>query len=235
MTLPSLQTRVWRANLDLVKHGLVTLTWGNASGLDRERRLVVIKPSGVRYSDLRPDRMAVRPLEGEPLEEGPTPSSDTPTHLEIYRGFSEIGGVVHTHSRFATMFAQAERPIPCLGTTHADFFHGEVPLTRRMTQGEVKEDYEKHTGTVILERFARLDPLEFPGVLVAGHGVFTWGRNPEDAIRNAVALEAIAEIAKGTLQLNPKTAPLPGYLMEKHYRRKHGPEAYYGQKKTLKP
>lgn len=226
--------RVWRANLDLVRHGLVVLTWGNVSGRDRKGNRVVIKPSGVEYSSLRPEHMVAVDIDGRKLENGYNPSSDTATHLVLYKAFPEIGGIVHTHSRFATIFAQAERPIPCLGTTHADFFNGEVPLTRRLTRQEVEEDYERFTGTVIVERFARLDPMEFPGVLAVGHGVFTWGRSPEEAVHNAVALEALAEMAWGTFLLNPEVPPFPDYLLDKHYLRKHGPKAYYGQRKSRK-
>lgn len=235
MTSPSFKERVRQANLDLVRHGLVILTWGNASGKDQKSGKVVIKPSGIEYSALRLEHMVEMDMEGNPVGNGLRPSSDSPTHLEIYRAFPRVGGIVHTHSRFATMFAQAERPIPCLGTTHADYFPGEIPITRRLTRAEVIEDYERRTGTVIVERFTRLDPHECPGVLVAGHGVFTWGENPEDAVSHAVALEAVAEMAWGTLLLNPDAPPFPEYVRDKHYFRKHGPGAYYGQKNTGSP
>jgi L-ribulose-5-phosphate 4-epimerase len=234
MRLEQLRKRVCRANLDLVDWGLVALTWGNVSACDRESGTVVIKPSGVSYADLTPENMVLLDLEGGRIEGELNPSSDTPTHLELYRSFPEIAGVAHTHSDFASMFAQAFRPIPCLGTTHADHFFGEIPLTRLITQEEVEEDYEGNTGCVIVERFERLNPGKMPAVLVAGHGAFTWGISPEDAALNSLALEKTAKMAWGALSLNPDVPPLPNHLLNKHYQRKHGPRAYYGQRKEGK-
>ena len=228
--LEDLKAEVCRANLDLVSHGLVTLTWGNASGIDRERSLVVIKPSGISYDQMKPQHMVVVDLEGEPVEGELQPSSDTPTHILLYRNFDEIGGVTHTHSPHATMFAQARMEIPCLGTTHADHFFGPVPVTRPLTRDEVEIDYEASTGRAIVERFAGTGAEEMPAVLVAGHGPFTWGPSPADAVRNAVALEAVARMAAGTLAIRADAPPLESYLLEKHYQRKHGPDAYYGQR-----
>jgi L-ribulose-5-phosphate 4-epimerase len=230
MRLEDLRQRVYQANCDLVDLGLVTLTWGNVSGLDRESGIVVIKPSGVDYDDLKPENMVMVDLDGECVEGDLNPSSDTPTHLELYRAFDDISGVAHTHSDYAGMFAQAHRDIPCLGTTHADHFNGDVPLTRMITQDEVEADYEGNTGKVIVERFERIDPLERPAVLVAAHGAFAWGRSPEEAVVNSLALEKTAKMAWGTLGLNPEVPPFPEYLLRKHYQRKHGPQAYYGQK-----
>lgn len=234
MNLKELKERVWRANLDLVEHNLVTLTWGNVSGCDRDNGWMVIKPSGLSYRELEPEKMVVVDLEGNRIESGLNPSSDTPTHLVLYKSFPNISGIAHTHSDYATAFAQAWRPIPCLGTTHADHFHGEVPLTRMITEKEVGEDYEGNTGLVIVERFVELDPIETPAVLVPGHGAFTWGRSPEEAIANSLALEKVAQMAWETLILAEKEPSLPKFLLEKHYQRKHGPKAYYGQKKEDK-
>jgi L-ribulose-5-phosphate 4-epimerase len=226
-----LREQVCQANLDLVAHGLVTLTWGNASGLAADGRALVIKPSGVPYAELRPEKMVVVSTEtGQVVEGALKPSSDTPTHLVLYRHFRGIGGIVHTHSLRAAIFAQAGRPIPCFGTTHADHFYGDVPVTRALTQAEVESDYERHTGEVIVERFASLDPMAVPAVLVAGHAPFTWGRDVDEAVHNAVALEAVAEMALATLTLNPEVQPLDGFLLNKHFQRKHGTNAYYGQK-----
>jgi L-ribulose-5-phosphate 4-epimerase len=227
--LKALKQRVCKANCELVSTGLVTLTWGNVSGIDRECGLVVIKPSGVPYCDLKPQQMVVVDLDGKVVEGDLNPSSDTPTHVALYRAFQNIGGIVHTHSRNATIFAQARREIPCLGTTHADHFYGSVPVTRPLTELEVTENYEGHTGTVIVERFADLDPEAMPAVLVAGHAPFAWGPNVEKALANAVALEAVAEMAIATRSLEPSSPELEGWVLEKHYRRKHGPAAYYGQ------
>jgi len=227
--LDELKQRVCEANLELHRAGLVTLTWGNVSGRDPERHRVVIKPSGLSYADLRPHHMVVLDPEGATVEGDLRPSSDTPTHLALYRAFEGIGGITHTHSVYATMFAQACREIPCLGTTHADLFPGPVPLTRAVTQAEVEAGYEINTGRVIVERFHGLDPVERPGVLVAHHGPFTWGSDAMASVRNAVALEALAKIAFGTLALNPDIHPLPAHILNKHYTRKHGPGAYYGQ------
>jgi len=228
--IQQLKEQVCQANLELVSHGLVTLTWGNASGLTADRSTLVIKPSGVPYRDLRPSLMiVVRVEDGRTVEGSLKPSSDTPTHCVLYRSFSGIGGVVHTHSPRATSFAQANRPIPCLGTTHADHFYGEVPVTRTLTQAEVDSAYELNTGEVIVERFATLDPSAVPAVLVAGHASFTWGVSVHDAVHNAVALEAVADMALATFGLRSDTKPLDPFLLQKHYRRKHGSDAYYGQ------
>ena len=229
--LEQLKAEVYRANLDLVGHGLVTLTWGNVSGISHDRELVVIKPSGVPYDRMKPGLMVVVDLEGNVVEGELRPSSDTPTHLLLYQHFGGIaGGVTHTHSVHATMFAQARLEIPCLGTTHADHFFGPVPVTRPLSQEEVEADYEASTGRVIVERFAKLDPSEMPAVLVAGHAPFSWGRDAAESVKNAVVLEAVAEMALGTMALRADAPPLESYVLEKHFRRKHGPDAYYGQR-----
>jgi L-ribulose-5-phosphate 4-epimerase len=229
-----LKEHVWRANLDLVKHNLVTLTWGNVSGFDRNEGIVAIKPSGVSYEEIMPDDIVIVGLDGQIIEGALTPSSDTSTHLELYKAFEEISAVAHTHSEFATVFAQANREIPCLGTTHADYFNGSVPVTRLIRKKEVDADYEANTGKVIIERFSDLDPHEMPAVLVAGHGPFTWGRTPDEAVKNSMVLERVAKMAWGTLLLNQKCDQVPEYLLQKHHRRRHGPDAYYGQKKRSK-
>ena len=234
LLLPELREKVWRANQALVRAGLVTLSFGNASGVDRESGVLVIKPSGVPYDELRPEDLVVVSLEtGRVVEGALRPSSDTPTHLLLYRRFAEIGGVVHTHSTAATAWAQAGRSIPPLGTTHADHFHGSVPVTRQMTPTEVAGEYESETGAVIVETLERLglNASEMPGALVASHGPFTWGRDAQDAADNATALEAVAAMATQTLALNPGVASAPDYLLERHFLRKHGPNAYYGQGK----
>lgn len=231
MMLDSLKEKVLRANLSLLEYGLVTLTWGNVSGIDRKSGLIVIKPSGVEYSAMGSDDMVVVDLEGKVVEGKLRPSSDTPTHVELYKAFREVGGITHTHSSNATAFAQAGREIPCLGTTHADVFYGDVPITRLMTEVEVKSAYEKNTGKVIVERFQNMDPISLPGVLIYGHGPFCWGKDPEDSVKNSLMLERIAEIALKTLQLNPDATALPDYILNKHHERKHGTSAYYGQKK----
>ncbi len=228
--LEELKRRVAAANRDLPKTGLVTLTWGNVSGIDRQAGLVVIKPSGVPYDQLQSECMVVVDLDGRVVEGGLRPSSDTPTHLVLYRAFKDIGGVAHTHSRHATMFAQARREIPCLGTTHADHFYGPVPVTRPLSAEEVAEDYEGCTGRVIVERFGGLDPAAMPAVLVAGHAPFTWGASAEKALDNSVALEAVAEMVLGTWSIDPAAPELEPWVLDKHYQRKHGPAAYYGQK-----
>jgi L-ribulose-5-phosphate 4-epimerase len=228
--LEQLKEQVWRANLELDRAGLVTLTWGNVSGIDREQGLVVIKPSGVSYAEMRAEHMVVVDLDGRRVDGTLNPSSDTPTHVILYKAFGAIGGVTHTHSAYASMFAQACREIPCLGTTHADVFFGAVPLARALTEKEVAEAYETNTGKVIVERFAGLSPVEIPGVLAAHHGPFAWGKSAADSVHNAIALEAIAKMAFGTLLLNPQMPPLPRHIANKHYTRKHGPHAYYGQK-----
>ena len=229
--LESLKQAVCEANLDLVAHGLVTLTWGNVSGISDDRQHVVIKPSGVPYADMRPEQMVVVDLEGRVVEGKLRPSSDTPTHVLLYRHFADVGGITHTHSRCATIFAQARVEIPCLGTTHADHFFGPVPVTRPLSAEEVEEAYEANTGHVIVDRFRDLDPVAIPAVLVAGHAPFAWGKNPSDSVKNAVALEAVAEMALAVRQLRPDAPSLEAYVLEKHYQRKHGPGAYYGQKR----
>jgi len=230
--LEELKERVCAANLHLVREGLVILTWGNASGISRRDGLVVIKPSGVPYEQMRPEHMVVVSVEtGEVVEGTLRPSSDTPTHLELYRAFPEIGGIVHTHSLYATIWAQARREIPPLGTTHADYFHGPIPCTRPLTSEEIATDYEAHTGRVIVERFADLDPRHMPAVLVAGHGPFVWGETVEVAVETAVVLEYVARMALETLRLNASAEPIPDTLLNKHFFRKHGPGAYYGQVK----
>lgn len=228
--LDDLRDRVCQANAELAACGLATLTWGNISGINRQRDLVVIKPSGVPYQRLRPADMVVVDLSGRVVEGDLRPSSDTPTHVMLYRHFTGIGGITHTHSRHATMFAQARCEIPCLGTTHADHFHGPVPVTRPLSPAEVAADYEENTGVVIVERFADLDHRTMPAVLVAGHAPFVWGADPADSLRNAIALETVAEIALGTLRLDAQTPPLEAYVLDKHHQRKHGPDAYYGQR-----
>lgn len=233
--LETLKAQVCEANLALVKHGLVTLTWGNVSGFDRVAGLVVIKPSGVSYETMTPADMVVVNLEGTVVEGAYRPSSDTATHLLLYRHFNGAGGITHTHSPQATVFAQARREIPCYGTTHADHFHGPVPVTRPLTQTEVEMDYEGETGRVILERFRDIDPLAVPAVLVAGHAPFTWGRDAAESVKNAVALEAVAAMALGTLQLGASRADLEPYVLDKHYVRKHGPNATYGQRHPQGP
>lgn len=229
--LEQLKEQVLEANLELDRRNLVIYTWGNVSGIDREKGLVVIKPSGVAYEELQANSMVVLSLDGEIVEGKLKPSSDTPTHLDLYRNFSEIGGVVHTHSPHATAWAQANRDIPCLGTTHADYFYGAVPCTRSLNKNEIEHEYEKNTAQVIIERFQNLDYRSLPGVLAAGHGPFTWGKDALEAVHNSVVLEQIAKMALVSVQLNPKISPLPQYLLDKHFLRKHGPNAYYGQNK----
>jgi L-ribulose-5-phosphate 4-epimerase len=233
LMLPDLREQVWRANLGLVKAGLVTLSFGNASGVDREAGVLVIKPSGVPYDELRPEQLVVVSLEDGRVVDGDLrPSSDTPTHLLLYQRFPDVGGVVHTHSTAATAWAQAARAIPALGTTHADHFHGAVPVTRPLSEGEVGGAYEHETGEVIVETLKKLglSAAEMPAALVASHGPFTWGHDADDAVANATALEAVANMARQTFFLNPNAEKIPSYLAEKHYLRKHGPNAYYGQK-----
>jgi L-ribulose-5-phosphate 4-epimerase len=229
--LKQLKKEVCAANLQLVKFRLVTLTWGNVSAISRQDGLVVIKPSGVSYEDLKPEDMVVVDLYGKVLEGDLRPSSDTPTHVELYKAFPSIGGIAHSHSEYATIFAQAQREIPCFGTTHADTFHGSVPVTRFLKKNEVEKDYELNTGKVIVERFKKLDPLAIPGVLVAGHAPFTWGKKAMEAVQNNLILETVAAMAMRSLALNQKLKPLPDYVLDKHYLRKHGPHAYYGQNK----
>jgi L-ribulose-5-phosphate 4-epimerase len=228
--LEKLKDEVCQANLDLVAHGLVTLTWGNVSGISDDRQHVVIKPSGVPYDQMRPEHMVVVDLAGNVVDGRLRPSSDTPTHVLLYQHFVGIGGIAHTHSRHATMFAQARYEIPCYGTTHADHFYGPIPITRPLTKQEVDKAYEANTGQVIIERFQDLDPAAMPAVLVAGHAPFTWGKDAAESVKNAVALEAVAEMALGVQQICTHAPNLESYVLEKHYQRKHGPAAYYGQK-----
>lgn len=229
MHIEELKQQVYQANLDLVEHGLVLFTWGNVSGVDRERNLVVIKPSGVSYDNMKAEDMVVVDMEGNVVEGRYKPSSDTPTHLELYKAFSAVGGVVHTHSTFATAWAQAGCDIPNIGTTHADYFSDNIPCTRDMTEAEVKGAYERETGSVIIERFRRLDPLHIPGVLVKNHGPFSWGKDAHEAVHNAVVMEQVAKMAFISRQINPQLT-MNKLLIEKHFSRKHGPDAYYGQK-----
>jgi len=226
--LEKLKEEVFQANLDLVKHGLVIFTWGNVSGIDREKGLVVIKPSGVSYEKMKPKDMVVLNLYGQVVEGNLKPSSDTPTHLVLYRQFQNIGGVVHTHSEWATSWAQAGKGIPAIGTTHADYFYGEIPCTRKMTKEEIENEYELETGKVIVERFKGIDPDAVPGVLVNNHGPFTWGTDAHNAVHNAVVMEEVAKMTFRSLTLNPETT-MDQVLLDKHFLRKHGKNAYYGQ------
>lgn len=230
MLLESLRQEVCEANRDLERNKLVLMTWGNVSGIDREKGWMVIKPSGVPYAALSPENMVVMDLEGNAVEKGLRPSSDAPTHLTLYTAFPAIGGITHTHSTHATMFAQACRPIPCLGTTHADHFYGDVPVTRALRKREIEENYERNTGLAIVELFNRRDPTPMPAALVANHGPFTWGKNAADSVVNSIALEEVARMALGTLQLAPQQPAIPTMLLDKHFLRKHGAGAYYGQK-----
>lgn len=232
--LEQLKKEVLDANLQLPKHGLVTFTWGNVSGIDREQGLVVIKPSGVPYEELKLDDLVVVDLEGKVVEGNLRPSSDTPTHLGLYRAFPNVGGIVHTHSPWATSWAQAGRPIPALGTTHADYYYGEIPCTRALTKEEINTAYEVETGNVIIETFETggIEPLAMPGVLVTGHAPFCWGKDAIEAVHNAVVLEEVAKMALHTFQLNPQIEAIDQFLLDKHYLRKHGANAYYGQNKT---
>ena len=241
--LEELKIKVCQANLDLVKHGLVLFTWGNVSAIDRKSGLVVIKPSGVSYDNMKPEDMVVVDLDGKVVEGSLNPSSDTPTHVELYKAFPNIGGVVHTHSTYAAAWAQAGKDIPNIGTTHADYFHDDIPCTRNMSRAEVFGEYEKETGLVIVERFRGMNPDDTPAVLVRNHGPFAWGTDADNAVHNAVVLEEVAKMAFiscyvvsahqldlywGSFGRAPK---MNKHLIEKHYSRKHGPNAYYGQKK----
>jgi len=228
--LEELKKKVCEANLELVGHGLVIFTWGNASAIDRESGLVVIKPSGVSYDNMKPEDMVVVDLDGNVVEGELNPSSDTPTHVVLYKAFPEIGGVVHTHSTYATAWAQAGIDLPNIGTTHADYFHDAVPCTADMTEAEVKGQYELETGNVIVKRFQGLNPVHTPGVLVKNHGPFTWGKDASEAVHNAVVLEQVAKMGFIAFSVNPSLTMNP-LLVEKHFSRKHGPDAYYGQKK----
>jgi L-ribulose-5-phosphate 4-epimerase len=230
MKLKNLREEVLDANLELVRRGLVLFTFGNASGISREEGLVVIKPSGVPYGTMKPEDLVIVDLDGKNVEGNLRPSSDLPTHLVLYKAFSTIGGVAHTHSRSATSWAQAHREIPCFGTTHADYFHGSVPVTKPLTPTEIRRDYELNTGLAIVRRIGKRDPLDTPGVLVAGHAPFCWGKSPADAAHHAVLVEEIATMALQTLTANPKARPISKVLHEKHFFRKHGSSSYYGQK-----
>ena len=227
--LETLKQQVFEANLELPKRNLVTYTWGNVSGIDRTTNLVVIKPSGVDYETMTAEDMVVVDLDGKVVEGKWKPSSDTPTHVELYRAFPEVGGIVHTHSRWATIFAEAGREIPAMGTTQADYFYGAVPCTRKMTDTEIQGEYEKETGKVIVETFDGIDPVTIPGVLVYSHGPFTWGKDAAEAVHNAVVLEEIAFMDWHAMALNPKQGVMQKTLLDKHYLRKHGKNAYYGQ------
>ena len=228
--LTKLKQAVLKANLELPKRGLVTFTWGNVSGIDRKKNLIVIKPSGVAYDELKLEDLVVVDLDGNQIEGKLKPSSDTPTHLVIYRNFKEVGGVVHTHSTWATSWSQSGKGIPALGTTHADYFYGEIPCTRKMTPEEINGAYEEETGNVIVETFAGTNPSYVPGVLVNNHGPFTWGKDAEEAVHNAVVLDEVAKMAYNTCQLNPEIVAIDQALLDKHFLRKHGANAYYGQK-----
>ncbi len=228
--LEALKTEVFKANLELVKYGLVTLTWGNVSGINRAEGLIVIKPSGIDYEKMTVNDMVTVDIDGKLVEGKWRPSSDTPTHLTLYEKFTKIGGIAHSHSEYATAFAQACREIPCYGTTHADHFDGRIPVTRFLTEEETIKNYEHYTGQVIIERFANLIPNDMPGVLVAGHAPFTWGKDPRDSVKNSLVLERVAKMALNSLLLNKDIEEIPKYILKKHYSRKHGPDAYYGQK-----
>lgn len=229
--LEYLKEQVYEANMQLPQYGLVTFTWGNVSGIDREKGLVVIKPSGVDYDILKPEDMVIVDLDGNRVEGKYKPSSDTPTHIVLYKACKEIGGVVHTHSSCATSWAQAGRGIPALGTTHADYFYGEIPCTRDMTREEIEGEYEKETGNVIVERFADMNFTQVPGVLVINHGPFSWGKDAHEAVHNAVVMEEVAKMALNTQLLVQDLKPMNRCLLDKHFLRKHGANAYYGQGK----
>lgn len=229
--LEYLRQQVYEANMELPRHGLVTYTWGNVSAIDHEKGLIVIKPSGVDYNELAPDNLVIVDMAGNVVEGSLKPSSDTKTHLELYNAFPALGGIVHTHSTYAVAWAQACKDIPAFGTTHADYFYGAVPCTRKLTQEEVDSDYERNTGKAIVETFCdhNIVPMHVPGVLCANHGPFTWGKDAAQAVYHAVVLEEVAKMALLTNQVNPNTAPAPQYVSDKHYHRKHGSTAYYGQ------
>jgi L-ribulose-5-phosphate 4-epimerase len=234
MLLPRLREEVLESNLELVRRGLVLYTFGNASGISRDQNLVVIKPSGVPYEAMKPEHLIVTDIEGKIVEGTLRPSSDLPTHLVLYRAFPEIGGVAHTHSEYATSWAQARKPIPCFGTTHADYFHAPVPVTESLADGEIASEYEKNTGHAIVRAFAKVSYASIPAVLVANHGPFAWGPDPAAAAHNAVILEAVARMAFFTINIDPSAKPIGGGLHDKHYLRKHGSNAYYGQAKEKK-
>ncbi len=226
--LENMKIKVCKANLDLVKHGLVIFTWGNVSAIDREKGLIVVKPSGINYDSMKPEDMVVVDLEGNVIEGNYKPSSDTNTHIILYKNFLNIGGVVHTHSEWATIWAQAGQPIPALGTTHADYFYGNIPCTRKLTESEINSDYEKETGNVIIETFQNIDSNKIPGVLVNNHGPFSWGKDAQEAVHNSVVMEAVSKMAYHTLNIN-KVPSINQELLDRHYLRKHGKDAYYGQ------
>lgn len=228
--LDALKHEVLAANLELPRHGLVTFTWGNVSAIDSNRELVVIKPSGVSYDNMTADDMVVVDLDGNVIEGSLNPSSDTPTHLALYKAYEQLGGVVHTHSSYITSWAQAGRAVPALGTTHADYFYGEIPCTRALTQTEINGDYEYETGNVIIETIADQDPMSIPGIIVYQHGPFAWGKNAMDAVHNAVVMEEVAKMAFRSITINPHLAEIDKGLLDKHYLRKHGANAYYGQR-----
>ena len=231
--LEELKEKVYLANMELPKRGLVTYTWGNVSGIDREKGLFVIKPSGVEYDELKPSDMVVMDLQGNKVEGDMNPSSDTKTHLVLYNAFPQVGGIVHTHSPYAVAWAQAGEDLPCYGTTHADYFYGSIPCARHLTQAELDEDYEKNTGVTIVETFKErgLDPMAVPAVLCFSHGPFTWGKDPAQAVYHSVVLEECAKMGLFTKMINPNAAPAPQRMQNKHYMRKHGPNVYYGQHK----
>ncbi|AWH89295.1 L-ribulose-5-phosphate 4-epimerase [Limnobaculum parvum] len=226
-----LKQQVYEANMDLPRYGLVTFTWGNVSAIDRERQLVVIKPSGIAYEQMKVEDMVTVNLHGEVVEGGYKPSSDTVTHLELYRCYDQLGGIVHTHSTYATAWAQAGMPIPALGTTHADYFSGDIPCTRALTADEVNSEYELNTGKVIAETVGKVNPLYIPGIVVYQHGPFTWGKDADEAVHNAVVMEEVAKMAWIASSINPHRRKIDNYLLNKHFLRKHGPSAYYGQSK----
>ncbi|MCG8156987.1 L-ribulose-5-phosphate 4-epimerase [Brenneria goodwinii] len=228
--MQQLKQQVFDANMALPRHGLVTYTWGNVSAIDRQRQVIVIKPSGVAYDVMQPDDMVVVDMRGAVVEGGYRPSSDTATHLELYRRYPQIGGIVHTHSTHATAWAQAGLAIPALGTTHADYFYGDIPCTRPLTAQEVDTEYEKNTGVVIAETLGDSNPLHTPGIIVYQHGPFCWGKDADEAVHNAVVLEEVAKMAWIARSINPRLHSIDGYLMNKHFSRKHGPNAYYGQR-----
>ncbi|MBD1572423.1 L-ribulose-5-phosphate 4-epimerase [Vibrio sp. S17_S38] len=230
LLLPELRQQVWQANMDLQTHKLVTFTWGNVSGIDRDQGLVVIKPSGVAYEDLSPENMVIVDINGNIVEGDLKPSSDTATHLALYREFLDMGGIVHTHSSYATSWAQAGAAIPAFGTTHADYFYGHIPCARALTDSEIQHEYELNTGKVIIETIGEQNPMAIPGILVREHAPFTWGKDAHDAVHNAVVVEEVAKMAFRTISINPSTLPIPQTLLDKHYLRKHGKNAYYGQK-----
>ena len=232
MMLEELKKKVYEANMDLPRRNLVIFTWGNVSAIDRESGLVVIKPSGVEYEHLTPDRMVVLDLQGNVVEGTLNPSSDTKTHIELYKAFPNIGGIVHTHSPYAVAWAQAGMDLPCYGTTHADYFYGSIPCARHLTPAEIEEDYEKNTGLTIVETFRerKIDPKAVPAVLCASHGPFAWGKDAAQAVYHAAVVEEVAKMGLFTTQLRPDAAPAPNHYKEKHYMRKHGPNAYYGQR-----